>query len=208
MQLYTLLQLLVAGNLAVLATAVPTAAAAASDDALLPEINLLTAADREATKLKIEAYFAANNITVNEGFYSGDENDSNKLAKRSIPSECIFEVSRIPAYYYRQIVGIQGTACIGYATNMMCSNSGFWNDPDWTDIQRSVAEQVTKDGFFKTTQVGRWTAAFLNLSKFTTAFSNRETVLFIYGLLWIEKRPQRFYWSRDGDFLQTQRDRC
>ncbi|KAM7202804.1 hypothetical protein V8F20_004318 [Naviculisporaceae sp. PSN 640] len=160
-----------------------------------PPIDLSTPAKRSLTLESIEAYLASNNITSTTGSYDPRA----PLSKRqNVPSECAFESPRGGNFYYRQMTGIQGTACFGY-TSPYCG-TGTWQGQDFEDIQRVVNEQVTKDGHTQSSEVGRWSSTFF---LFTSAFANRETVLFVYGLLLAERRGLWIYWSRDGDFLSV-----
>lgn len=204
MQLQSILQLLIAGNMATLATAAPAPDPAPDALAALPEIDLSTHAKREITQQNVEAYLEANNITVTTGTFSVSDSEGNpNVARQAIPGLCQFETNR-GSFTYMEFKGIIGSACFGFANQDTCNGDGSWPDPDWTHIQHSMGTQVTQDGRFRTSRVGAWNA---NFHLLTTAFSNRDTSLFSLGLALSPARRNRvYYWQRDGDMAATSRD--
>ena len=170
------------------------------------DFDLSTHEKRELTKQSIEAYMAENNITMTEGVYD----PSQPLHKRDVPSGCLFDDAGQYRYqHFRQEdwPGIPGTACFGYGTYLKCGNvgDGNWGGEHWDNIQRVVQDQVTKDGMFETSRRGDWFAGHLLP---TSAFSNRNTELFTYGLLKSEVKSLEYFWEKDGDKLRVTGDHC
>jgi hypothetical protein len=159
---------------------------------------------RAQTKAAALAQAAAMNLTFTYGTY----NASDPLSKRDMPVECAFASGRWEEYAYQQVTGLPAgeTACVGWETGAGFSicGDGLWQDPDWSDIQACLAEQVTLDGAFKGSNHGSWASGFDVLR--TSAFSNRDWTPFVLGMVIADVKSILWYWSRDGDFAFVQRE--
>ena len=106
-------------------------------------------------------------------------------------------------YEYLQISGISGDACIAWESFPNCGN-GSWDDPDWTNIQNTMGELVTKGGQLPGSNVGAWNGTLL-----TAAFSDRDTSLFNFFLAEVDVKTSTIYWSRNNGSAQVTRSpRC
>ncbi|KAH8912693.1 hypothetical protein BR93DRAFT_922670 [Coniochaeta sp. PMI_546] len=183
----SIVQLVVAAPLAVAALAVAPA-------------NVNRAAGLTADNFK--EFVAANNITVQAGTYDS----SNPISKRDVPWQCGFGVGSYNYYWFSFPEG--HSACMGYVYSPNCG-SGTWTGQDFEDVQQSISGQLTKDGMFTSTTVGRFTASF---NWGTTAFANRDWTYFTLGLLYTGAdaniKPDIMYYSRDGDKATTQTYHC
>lgn len=137
------------------------------------------------------------NIQFVHGTVNGTSEDISK--RGSFPPECSFGGQR-DDWYYLQITGLaEGTACLGWAIGPSCG-AGSWDDPDWTDLQKAMAEVVTMDGQWSGSSEGAWDGTFF---LGTTAFSNRDTSLFDLAMTQTKSKVPIYYWSRDGNFAQV-----
>lgn len=139
-------------------------------------------------------------LTLTKGSVNADDD----LSKRNdAPQGCTFG-DRL-TYKYIQITDLDdGPACIGWASSVHCGD-GPWPDPDRGYIQEVLAEQVTKDGQFKYSDVEEWHAAFQTL---TTAFAIRDTAPFNEVLEELDEHALTIYWSRAGDYAELNRSSC
>jgi hypothetical protein len=144
---------------------------------------------------EMRARIGDQDVTFVRGSVHGGANLTERAA---IPPECSFEGARCN-FDYVQITGIDGTACVGWDNFNSCG-AGPWADPDWTDIQHAMRDIVAMDGQWGYSEAGAWRGTF---KLFTTAFSDRNTGLFIMYFTLCDIRPLKIYWSRNGDFAQV-----
>lgn len=95
--------------------------------------------------------------------------------KRDTPIACQFPLGRENdfGYWDASADAQSGQACVGYGLGT--PPCGPWSVQDQGDAMNAVTQQLTKDGQFQSTTVGRWTATFNLL---TTAFDDRNPIYF------------------------------
>lgn len=191
MSLATIIKSAMIALLATRGTALPSSSFAVEvpTDLSNPELGLTW-----LTEANVEEYLAANNVTIN----TGTVDSSSDLSKRDIPAGCAFERAGFTYNYISFNTAGHGQACFGYVPFPNCGIDQWWQDPDWTDLQKVVQEQIAKDGLFELSRVGDWTAGFI---PFTTAYSNRDWTWFTIGLLAAKIKPLTYYYSRDFDYM-------
>lgn len=119
------------------------------------------------------------NITsVVHGFHSPEK-------RAGTPYPCNFAPRLSFSYtlFTTQQVAAPNVACFAWVPTSSCSLSGgqSWTGATTDDFQKVVAQQVTKDGQFKGSDVGAWSAAF---EVGTTAYANRASAsLFQWAFL-------------------------
>lgn len=97
-------------------------------------------------------------------------------------------------------------ACIGMET--FTQSPGPWSQAEYANIISAMNEQVTKDGLFKSSQVGCWVA---NFEKFTSAIPDREGYkeAFRWGLETGEGMRdasfKTFFFQLDGQYIAVRR---
>lgn len=96
------------------------------------------------------------------------------LDRRATPAACKFPVGRQNDYGYADQSDVSGhDTCVGWALGgPVC---GPWSIEEKGHAMYAVTQQLTKDGQWESTNVGRWTASFNLL---TTAFDDRNPVYF------------------------------
>ena len=95
------------------------------------------------------------------------------LPRSSIPQACQFPVGRGNDYGYDDQSSVSGrSTCIGWALGAPTCD---WSVQQQIDAVNAFTQQIAKDGLFKTTTVGVWTAGF---GIFTSAFPSRDTSYF------------------------------
>ena len=181
-----LIQVVATGLFAVTATAAPHAYTGATE--VIPK-HLQS---RDAAN----AWLAEQNIAVIEGFHNASAPLS---ARADIPPECSFS-SRESFWYYNWKLPEGQTGCYGW-TDPTCG-SGTWHDPDWSDLQNAMNQLVAMDGWTSRATVGKWTARF---GLFTSAFSNRDTTLYVVGMIRSNVKPTRTWYSRNYEIAQNDR---
>lgn len=141
-----------------------------------------------------------NGLTYTKGIYHPGPKGVSK--RDQPPHECAFGDRQ--TYSYLAIDGLDEPACIGWASPVDCGE-GPWGEPDRGDIEKAMAELVTKDGQFESGESGDWFAAF---QTFTTAFGNRDTQPFNDALDKMDTHAITVYWSRGGDYAEVNKDSC
>ena len=68
-----------------------------------------------------------------------------------------------------------GKSCFGFDNANAITCGYHYDQEEIANIKKAVAEQVTKDGQWKNSKAGKWTAYFLD---FTSAFDDRDTSAF------------------------------
>lgn len=120
-----------------------------------------------------------------------------------VPSYCSFPANE---FYYLPFTYLTRQACIGI--DIMDETPTPWSPLEYSNIYAAMNIQVTKDGIFKTSQVGCWVA---NFEKLTSAIKDREgykgaffTAMETFTAL-REAGFQRFYFQFDGGFVVVRR---
>lgn len=107
-----------------------------------------------------------------------------------------------------------GKSCFGYPNGGAVTCKGPFDEKESNDLKEAVRQQATKDGQFKTSEVGDWTAGFQLL---TTAYDDRDTSGFdkAFDSINVEGDAGQgaagqltYYWSRNGDFMSVTRNGC
>lgn len=192
MSLATIIKTAIVAALAIRGTALPSSSLSIQvpTDLSKPELGLMW-----LTEANVEEYLAANNVTIETGTVDG----SSDLSKRDdIPDGCAFERSGITYAYQSFNTAGHGQACFGLVPFPNCGADDSWHDPDWTDLQKVVQQQIAKDGLLELSFVGDWSAGFI---PFTTAYHNRDWTWFAIGLLVNKIRAMQYYYSRDFDYM-------
>ncbi|KAL8990734.1 MAG: hypothetical protein Q9169_008050 [Polycauliona sp. 2 TL-2023] len=102
-------------------------------------------------------------------------------------------------------------SCFGYPPGSAIDCSGPFEQKEIDDIKKAVKEQATKDGQWKTTSVGDWTAGFALL---TTAMEDRDTSAFDKTLDSVNVEDNSaagqltYYWYLKGDTISVTRSSC
>ncbi|KAI4165603.1 MAG: hypothetical protein LQ342_000545 [Letrouitia transgressa] len=107
----------------------------------------------------------------------------------------------------------EGESCFGWPNSAAVTCGGPFDEKESNDVKEAVKQQATKDGQFKTSTVGDWTAAFQLLS---TAFDDRDTSGFDkqFDEINVEDDDngavgqQTYYWSRHDDYIVVTRSGC
>jgi len=196
MFLATIINTAMVAALATRGTALPSSSFSVQVPADLskPELGLTW-----LTEANVEEYLAANNVTIKTGTVDG----SSDLSKRAdIPPGCAFERTGITYNYQSFDTSGHGQACFGFVSFPNCGLDKWWQDPDWTDLQNVVQQQIAKDGLFELSYVGDWSAGFI---PFTTAYKNRDWTWFAIGLLVNKIKAMTYYYSRDFDYMSIQK---
>ncbi len=178
-----LIQAVTAGVLAITVAAAPSA----SPGAAAPPL-------RRPSREDALAWLAENGVT--KGFHNASATLS---ARDNTPSECVFN-TRDSYHYYDWKLPNGQAACYAW-TDPVCAQ-GWWQDPDWTDLQNSLNQLVTMDGWLSTARAGKWLASF---DGFTSAFGNRDTTFYIYGMLASGVSPHTTWYGRNTDRALNQR---
>ncbi|KAL8966159.1 MAG: hypothetical protein Q9197_006139, partial [Variospora fuerteventurae] len=122
---------------------------------------------------------------------------------------CSF-TGRIGNAYIPDPVG-DGESCFGFDNGGAISCGGPYEQEELDNIKKAVADQVTKDGWLKSSDAGEWTATF---QTFTTAFEDRDTSAFDETLDAVNVEGNSgageltYYWQRKGDYLMVRRSAC
>ncbi|KAL8853003.1 MAG: hypothetical protein Q9221_002151 [Calogaya cf. arnoldii] len=104
-----------------------------------------------------------------------------------------------------------GKSCFGYPNGGAITCGGPYEQKEIDDIRKAVADQVTKDGQFKSSEAGEWTAYFQD---FTWAYDDRDTSAFDETLDSINVKDNtaaghlEYYWERNGNKLSVSRSGC
>ncbi|KAJ6790417.1 hypothetical protein PWT90_07660 [Aphanocladium album] len=119
---------------------------------------------------EFELEYQARNLSYVYGHY-----DPLSPRKMRHPPECTFQGNKLD-FSYHQIKGLPDgqTACFGWNSPPKC-HSEQWSDPDYSDFQHAMSEQLTKDGRWRSSTSGECLAAFFSG---TTAFHDRDNSLF------------------------------
>ncbi|KAL8913119.1 MAG: hypothetical protein Q9171_002013 [Xanthocarpia ochracea] len=138
---------------------------------------------------------------------------ANKLAARGLfdttPAGCTF-AGRLGNAYIDNPTG-DGDSCFGFDNGGAIKCGGPYKPEELDNIKKAVKEQATKDGQWKSTDAGEWTATF---KLFTTAFEDRDTSAFDETLDAVNVEgnsgagQMTYYWQRKGDYITVQRDGC
>ncbi|KAL8929152.1 MAG: hypothetical protein Q9172_000587 [Xanthocarpia lactea] len=122
---------------------------------------------------------------------------------------CTF-TRRLSNYYIPNLTG-DGKSCFGFDNDNAITCGSLYDQEEIANIKKAVAEQVTKDGQFKHSDAGKWTAYFLD---FTSAFDDRDTSAFDKVLDGVNVKgnsgagQMTYYWQRNGNYLRVQRHGC
>lgn len=137
--------------------------------------------------------------------------DSSGLNKRAAELGCSF-AGRLGNSYVNNPVGDgDGKSCFGWPNGGAIKCGGPWDKEEVKNIKKAVADVVTKDGHFESSEAGEWTATFQLL---TTAFDDRETSAFDdmldqYNVEGSSAAGQlTYYWQRNGNYLSVDRGNC
>lgn len=124
--------------------------------------------------------------------------NTSHLTTTKVPYYCSFPANE---FYYLPFTYNNRKACIGIDT--FNESPGPWSPTEYQNIFSAMDQQVTKDGLWKTSQVGCWVA---NFEEFTSAVPDREgyASAFRWG---VENGNglkgagfQRFYFQLDGQY--------
>ncbi|KAL8645018.1 MAG: hypothetical protein Q9226_007485 [Calogaya cf. arnoldii] len=138
-----------------------------------------------------------------------------KLAARGLfdkdktPPGCVF-AGRLGNSYIDNPTG-DGNSCFGFDNGSAITCGGPYEQKEIDDIKKAVADQVTKDGQFKSSEAGEWTAYFQD---FTSAFGDRDTSAFDKTLDSVNVEGNsgagelKYYWERNGNKLSVSRSGC
>ncbi|KAL8927093.1 MAG: hypothetical protein Q9172_001515 [Xanthocarpia lactea] len=124
---------------------------------------------------------------------------------------CTFDGKIGNSYINNPVGDGDGKSCFGFPNGGAVTCGGPWSADEINNIKKAVKEQVTKDGQFKTSEAGEWTAGF---SLFTTAFDDRDTSAFDKTLDAINVEgnsgagQMTYWWQRSNDYLSVTRDGC
>ncbi|KAL9614164.1 MAG: hypothetical protein Q9167_001316 [Letrouitia subvulpina] len=88
------------------------------------------------------------------------------------PDGCAFDPKLGNGYIDNAAGDGEGESCFGWPNSGAVTCGGPFDEKESNDVKEAVKQQATKDGQFKTSTVGDWTAAFQLLS---TAFDDRDT---------------------------------
>lgn len=120
-----------------------------------------------------------------------------------IPSYCSFPANE---FYYLPFTYYGRNACIGIDT--FDESPGAWSPAEYENIYAAMNQQVTKDGLWKTSQLGCWVA---NFEEFTSAIPDREG--YTSAFRWAVETGnglkgagfKRFYFQLDGQYTVVRR---
>lgn len=157
----------------------PLTLAAAVPDTSVADTSLVGTFLAE-TPLPAELFDLHPNLTLDAIGYVGPSNTTiSARGAPKIPAECMFE-KQGSSYYYTRFTGLaEGVACFGWVSYPNCGRKP-WKDPDWSNVQSAMGQQLAKNGRFKTTTVGHWTAAWTNILV-SGGFKSDAAALFDWG---------------------------